>query len=315
MRTLRLSLAGTVTLTLLGGLGGTVVAQSEPSEVTAFPTGTFEADAGGESVEFSADGTCRWFSTSWSMPCTYVVNGDRYTEMTSDYPSGPKVPATFYWDYDGERLAFEPWGNDPIETRRDSYADHTFRPVGETLPLPPTETDFPTGTFVAVESPYKALEFNEDGTGRAEYLPGVLPGEVMPFTYGVRDDLYSEMTNSPGSPGPVVPMTYYWDFDGEHLTFEVWGEDLRPHRAEDYSNTFRFIEDPRIVVVAKKDFAAGDEVRYHGTGLGMADAAEVGPDTYTELDDVGADVGGRVATVPISRGQPITSDMLGPASE
>ena len=60
MRTLRLSLMGTVISVLLGGLGSAIVAQSEESDALAFPTGTFEATDGHyESVEFTPDGTCR----------------------------------------------------------------------------------------------------------------------------------------------------------------------------------------------------------------------------------------------------------------
>ena len=59
MRTVRLSLTGTVILALLGVAASAVVARPESSVAVGLPIGLFEADAGGESVEFNADGSCR----------------------------------------------------------------------------------------------------------------------------------------------------------------------------------------------------------------------------------------------------------------
>ena len=275
MRTWPSSLVGTVFVLLLGGLAGPVVAQADEAETMAFPTGTFEAEAGGGSVEFNADGTCRWFSADLSLPCTYVVIGDLLTEMTADRPGGgPKVPATYTWDYDGERLAFEVWGQDPNAARLASYADHTYRPVGETVPLQAPATDFPTGTFVSVGRPHKAFEFHEGGSGRDFLVPGNVLAWEVPFTYGVNGNLYSVMAaRSSSTEGPYVPVTYYWDFDGEHLTFELWGEDLRPHRKESYAQTYQRVEDPRDVVVAAADFPAGRKINIHAAKLGLVAAA------------------------------------------
>lgn len=68
--------------------------------------------------------------------------------MTFDDPSEPQAPATYYWDFDGERLTFEPWGTDQRPSRQEVYADRIFRPAGETAPLPAMETGLPTGTLV-----------------------------------------------------------------------------------------------------------------------------------------------------------------------
>jgi hypothetical protein len=301
MRTSRLALAGTAILALLGGLIGSVFAQEEDAE-PAFPTGTFVAEADGLTLEFRADGTCQRAGVA----CTYVVRGDAYTETTFEDPSGPQVPATYIWDYDGEGLILRSWGEDPRTGRRDAYASHTFRPVGETLPLPATRTDFPTGTFVSMENPEKALELHQDGSGRS-FRPGRSEAR---FTYGVTGDLYSEMTSSVLTGDPRVPATYHWHWDGAQLTFEVWGEDLMSTRRFTYAeNTWVLVEDPRVVVVALSDIGAGEKVFGRLAKLGVVPAAEVGADAFTDPDDVA----GNIAMVDIAKGQPITPDMLEPA--
>jgi hypothetical protein len=301
MRTLRLWLAGMISLSLLVGVVGGVVAQSDEARESAFPTGTFVADEDGLTLEFRADGTCQ----RSGVPCTFGVSGDLYSEMTFEDASGPQVPATYYWDFDGENLSFDLTGEDPRPSRYESYANHTYRAVGETLPLPATETDFPTGMFVAEEKPTWGLQFNADGTGWA-FAPGYLDTAI---TYGVNGDLWTEMTFTyPGSErrGSQTPVTYYWDWDGEHLTFELWGEDLRPGREANYTgNTYRLMEDPREVLVARRDLPAGSTV--------VADLRLV-----PKAEAAGAlrhpnDLFGQVAAVDIPAGTPITRDLLEPA--
>ena len=148
------------------------------------------------------------------------------------------------------------------------------------------------------------LEFNEDGTGLVH-----AEGIVMPIIYATVGDLYTEMMfDYPTS--PLVPATYYWDFDGEHLTMELWGVDYQSHRNFMYAdNTWTPIEDPQAVVVAATDFDAGDAISYGLTTQGYVPAAAVPPDAYTS----DRDVRNRVAAVPISKGQPVTPDMLAPA--
>jgi len=162
---------------------------------------------------------------------------------------------------------------------------------------------FPTGTLVAVENNYLLLEFHEDGTGFGQ---DVNIGGTVSFTYATNGDLYTEMTNNAGR---QVPATYYWDFDGEHLTMELWGEDLIEHRNFMYAdNTWMPVEDPVLVVVADRDLEVGEPV---WVNRGFVLAAEAGPDAYTSL----IDVVGYVAAVPISKGQPITPDLLEPVAE
>jgi hypothetical protein len=296
---LRLSLVGMVIFTLLGWHVSTVVGQEEAAE-PVFPTGTFVADEDGLTLEFRADGTC----LRAGVPCTYVVRADAYTETTFDDPTGEQVPATYIWDYDGERLAFERWAHDLRPERQDVYYLHTFRPVGETLPLKGPETGFPTGTFVSLENPEKVLEFNADGTARS-FMPGRSEAR---FTYGVTEDLYAEMTFSMLGSDPKAPATYHWDWDGELLSFKLWGEDHLWNRHFTYAeNTWAPVEDPRVVVFATSDIEVGDKVFRRMAQLRVVPAAEVG-DAFTDT----ADVAGRIAAVPIAEGEPITPAMLEP---
>lgn len=115
---------------VLGGASLALWQGGDDGEASGFPTGTFVA--GGESVEFNEDGTCRWFATDrgWELPCKYAVNGDLYTEMWFEWPDyGPEqfFPATYYWTYDGENLTFELWGVDANSSRNGSYAQTLVR--------------------------------------------------------------------------------------------------------------------------------------------------------------------------------------------
>lgn len=214
---------------LLGGSGGGA-AQSEEPVATAFPTGAFEAtDGHHESAEFHADGSCRWSSLEqeWSFPCAYAVNGDLYTEMTYESSMEYKYPATYYWDYDGEELTFELWGEDSNSSRYGSYANHAYSLAeGEVAAAPIEETGFPTGTFVAADGSGLSLVLAEDGTwSNSDGVGGA---------YGVKGDLWAEMTHdSPDT--PQVPATYGWDWDGEQLTFEPWSRDDNETRVSVYT--------------------------------------------------------------------------------
>jgi hypothetical protein len=116
---------GLMVVLVVGAVGVAPWQGGDDGEASGFPTGTFVA--GGESVEFNEDGTCRWFATNggWELPCKYAVNGDLYTETWFDWPGyGPEghFPATYYWTFDGANLAFELWGHDANSSRRASYA-------------------------------------------------------------------------------------------------------------------------------------------------------------------------------------------------
>jgi hypothetical protein len=161
---------------------------------------------------------------------------------------------------------------------------------------------FPTGSLLSVENPHLLLVFDEDGTGLSHDGKG---GWEVRFTYATIGDLYTEMTHSAFE--RQVPATYYWDFDGEHLTMELWGEDPLWHRNFMYAdNTWTPVEDPRIVMVANTDIAAGERL-IGDVEEGFAPASE-GALTIR-------DVVGKVAAVPISKGQPITPDMVEPPAE
>lgn len=88
-------------------------------------------------------------------------------------------------------------------------------------------TEFPTGRFVHEHNDSYVFEFDEDGTYR--YSEGDLPEDSVQGKFGITCNLYTEMThNSPGDRN--VPVTYTWTYDGQKLTFHLWGEDLIPHR-------------------------------------------------------------------------------------
>jgi hypothetical protein len=110
---------------LIGGVGLVLWQVSSNGETSDFPTGTFASESTTVAVEFSEDGTCRWYSDGegWEVPCRYAVNGDLYTEMTFEYPSGSQVPATYYWAYDEENLTFELWGEEMRPHRQEVYGD------------------------------------------------------------------------------------------------------------------------------------------------------------------------------------------------
>jgi hypothetical protein len=164
---------------------------------------------------------------------------------------------------------------------------------------------FPTGTFVSVEDGDLILEFNEYGTGRRDDRDLHLE---IGYTYATNGDLYTEMTFDYAF-GPHVPATYYWDFDGEHLTFELWGEDLEEHRHFMYAdNTWTLVEDPVEVVVAIQDIPAGYAVFARPR---IVPADQVVPDALTSVEDVL----GNLAAVDIAAGQLITPDLLKPPAE
>ena len=73
-------------------------------------------------------------------------------------------------------------------------------------------------------------------------------------------------------------------------------------------NTFRAIEDPRVAMVASSDLDVGDPIRAWDA---FVPAAGVGPDVCTSETEYL----GHVAAVPISKGQPITPDLVEPKPE
>lgn len=194
-------------------------------EGTEFPTGTFESASGTDEVEFREDGTCLW---SDGVVCKYAVNGNLYTEMTFVWPTGPQVPATYYWTFDGKNLTFQLWGLDYRPHRRKAYNGQTYLLTGETDVSSKVEgPEFPTGRFVLDGSSFYAIEFDADGTWR-DYETDVDVPSVS-GKYATNGDLYTEMTRSYSS-YPQVPATYHWMYDGKNLTFQLWGADVNAHR-------------------------------------------------------------------------------------
>jgi hypothetical protein len=161
---------------------------------------------------------------------------------------------------------------------------------------------FPTGYFVSVETGpvgMVMLEFHGDGSAITHTLHAV--DSAKPFTYAVDGDLYTHIASEYGD-----QPTYRWDYDGERLAFELIGEETCSVREARYSNTFRPVEDPRIVVVAAGDYETGDTIYF--PMLSAVPASEACSDMYTNARELS----GRVAAVPITMGQPITPGMLEP---
>ena len=93
-----------------------------------FPTGRFVDEAANRAFEFDEDGTWRYFEGNMSVPGVsgkYATNGNLYTEMTHDYPDR-KVPATYTWTYDGQKLTFHLWGEDVLPHRKGCYDGQTY---------------------------------------------------------------------------------------------------------------------------------------------------------------------------------------------
>ena len=64
----------------------------------------------------------------------YTVNGDLFTEMTHNSRTGEKVPATYYWRWDGERLTFRLWGEDRNAARKSVYTGSAYVRQQSALP-------------------------------------------------------------------------------------------------------------------------------------------------------------------------------------
>jgi hypothetical protein len=89
---------------------------------------------------------------------------------------------------------------------------------------------FPTGRFLH-EFEFWAFEFDEDGTWRG--YEGDVETPVISGKYATNGNLYTEMTHDyPTS--PMIPATYFWKYEGNKLTFELWGEDVNSHRKSVY---------------------------------------------------------------------------------
>jgi len=93
------------------------------------------------------------------------------------------------------------------------------------------EPMFPTGRFVASDNRF-ALEFDEDGSWRGYNGSGDSFFLIIRGKYAINDNLYTEMTHTGNT--EKIPATYYWEYDGEQLSFELWGEDNNRYRKSVY---------------------------------------------------------------------------------
>ena len=182
----------------------------------AFPAGTFVSEEDGRTLEFREDGTCVRAGT----PCTYTISERYFAEMTfEDDTPGLRMPATYFWQFDGEELTFEQRNDDQRLDRKETYLDHVYRLAGEPRPLPPIESDFPTGWFASADDPSFTILFAKNGRW-------TLGNDTGGGSWAVREDVLT--TTSTQSDWSLYPATFYWDWDGERLTFEPWGLDPQP---------------------------------------------------------------------------------------
>ena len=248
---------------LFGALTGPEVDEAIPAtvpEASAFPTGTFVSEDDEFTLEFRPDGTCVRAGT----PCTFGVRGGFYVEMTFEDPSGAQVPAVYRWDFDGEQLTFEPHGQDLRPNRREVYADRTYRLMegGEPL-VTAAETGFPVGRLVSADGSDGALNIRKDGT--------------IGLPYAYNGDLFTEFYQYPGE--ATVPATYRWRWDGERLSFVLWGEDANAYRRQLYGRVYvmdpdtsplgetrsLLLSDPRLDVWVRVELSKSDDGRHKAT--------------------------------------------------
>ena len=168
------------------------------------------------------------------------------------------------------------------------------------------ETTFPTGTFVASEWSDRFVEFNEDGT-----CHWVLTAGYQDFgcTYVTDGDLFTEtsMDEEWVKWAEYEPLTYRWDYDGEFLTFQPLGADEQSRESARYlEQPYRYVPDPRLIVIADYDIAAGTELLAGHTDLRVAPGADVPEDTLDDQDLAT----GRIAATDIAKDQPITPDLF-----
>ena len=107
-----------------------VAACTSGGDTTEFPTGRFVREGREDYVfEFDEDGTWRYYEGNPEKPDVqgkYSINGNLYTEETHNSASDPKVPATYTWTYDGQKLTFKLVGEDVIPHRKGVYNRSTW---------------------------------------------------------------------------------------------------------------------------------------------------------------------------------------------
>ena len=182
-------------------------------------------------------------------------------------------------------------------------------PAGVSAPEQTDEAAFPTGIFVSTVRPDRWIELHEDGVGRTVQAGDLI--EVK-YTYATHGNLWTDMHTDDLYGERRVPATYFWDFDGEQLTFELWGEDVVAGRKAVMENsTWTLVPDGIVAVVAARDIPAGETVYANASTLHVLPATEVGPGAFTDRREVS----GHIATVDIPAGQPLTPDLMEPPAE
>ena len=182
-------------------------------------------------------------------------------------------------------------------------------PAGVSAPEQTDEAAFPTGIFVSTVRPDRWIELHEDGVGRTVQADDLM--EVK-YTYATHGNLWTDMHTDDLYGERRVPATYFWDFDGEQLTFELWGEDVVAGRKAVMENsTWTLVPDGIVAVVAARDIPAGETVYANASTLHVLPATEVGPGAFTDRREVS----GHIATVDIPAGQPLTPDLMEPPAE
>jgi|GEM_PF-2354849 len=155
------------------------------SDIDGFPTGKFvSVDTGRAMLEFHGDGTGTTHSAmlDTATPFTYAVDGDVYTALKGPWVTVLGValaeveqqcgPATYRWDHDGERLAFELIGEDTCERRKSLLQSNTFRAIEDPVEVMAATRDIEAGAPVwALLTFVPAAEAGPDAyTSKAEYL-------------------------------------------------------------------------------------------------------------------------------------------------
>lgn len=110
---------GSIALLLISvGVVGVCYYKSLNYNKYGFPYGKFSN--GIIEAEFNKDGTAVYKSDyeHWRVPVKYAINENYYTEMMFNYPNTPKIPATYTWEYDGEKITFTLWGKDDNAHRK-----------------------------------------------------------------------------------------------------------------------------------------------------------------------------------------------------
>ena len=157
----------------------------------------------------------------------YGVNGNLYSEMTFADPTDRQVPGTYFWTYDGNFLTFQLSGVELRPGRRSFIHGQTYRFVLEAEALSNSnKVEFPTGRFIN-DGGLRAFDFDEDGTWH--FFEDNLEQPASSGKYVTSGNHYTEMTHDDPD-YPRVPATYTWTYDGQKITFELWGEDVNDHR-------------------------------------------------------------------------------------